>query len=381
MMPQHTTQALRQRGFNLVELLISMALATTVFMAITTLFVRQSEMMQQQNELIVLNREARFGLDHLRRDLTSLGSNTTPNSLVDPLVCPKPAVQIRALTVDTTNGYVGAVAYNPNVVPTSLTLFGSLDIKNRYKSYRIEGSTITLYDGTLPTSQADMDAIFSVDRFVRIAGGDGQQMFFPIVATSQSSRTITVGGVVPRVATNNTCGYTGIGANYNIDVQNFVRYRVVADSRPGSPVDKANKSLQSLLVRESLSVDGITVKSQLVLVENAVDLQIYDVGYDKDPLPDSLKIEVKRLVDEVFQSGGAGLLGNTNAARPEALRFMTVKLSVRTTWPRDKLVHKPRDVFWQPLDTWLLPDEVTGSHPVISAAARVSFPTLISRNL
>lgn len=380
MTPARTTTP--QSGFNLIELLISMALATIVFMAITTLFVRQGAMMQEQNELIVLNREARFGLDHLRSDLTSLGSNTTPNSLVDPLVCPKPATQIRALTVDTANGYVGAAQYNPNVIPTSLTLFGSLDIKNRYKSYKIEGSVVTLYDdGTLPANQADMDTIFSTDRYLRIAGADGQQMFFPILSTSQGSRTITVSGVIPRVGTNNTCGYTGIGANYNVDVQNFVRYRIVADNRPGAPLDKSSKALQSLLVRERLSADTLTVKSQLILVENAVDLQIYDVGYDKDPLPDSLKIEVKRLVDEVFQPGGGGLLGNTNAARPEALRFMTVKLSVRTTWPRDKLVHRPRDVFWQPLDTWLLPDETTGSHPVIGAAARVSFPTLVSRNL
>ncbi|MBM4342216.1 MAG: prepilin-type N-terminal cleavage/methylation domain-containing protein [Deltaproteobacteria bacterium] len=370
-------------GFNLVELLMSMALATIIFMAITTLFVRQSELMQEQNELIVLNREARFGLDHLRTDLTSLGSNTTPNSTADPTVCVKPTAQLRALTVDTTNGHVAADGLNPNVVPTSLTLFGSLDIKARYRTAAIEGSVVTLYDdGNLPGTQAAWDEVFTTDRFVRISGADGQQMFFPIASGNQGSRSITVLGTIPRVSTGNNCGYTGLGINYNVDVQNFVRYRVIGDLRPGAPTDVGGKPLQSLLVRERMQTDGTTLRNQLVLVENAVDLQIYDIGFDADRTQDKVKIDVKRLADEVFLPGGGGALGNQAAsAMPEALRFLTVKLSVRTTWPRKQLVHRPREVAWQPLQTWLLPNENDGSHPVISVASRVAFPTLVSRNL
>ncbi len=362
---------------------MSMALATIMFMAITTLFVRQNEQMQEQNELIVLNREARFGLDHLRTDLTSLGSNTTPNSTVDPTVCVKPATQIRVLTADTTNGYVAASALNPNVVPTSLTLFGSLDIKTRFRTSAMEGSVVTLYDdGNLPATQAAWDEVFATDRFVRISGADGQQMFFPILAGNQGSRTITVSGTIPRVATGNNCGYTGLGINYNVDVQNYVRYRIVGDLRPGAPTDKAGKALQSLLVRERMQIDGTTIRNQLVLVENAVDLQIFDMIFDADRTQAAVKLDPKRLADEVYLPGGGGPLGNQAAsAMPEALRFMTVKLSVRTTWPRKQLVHRPREVLWQPLQTWLLPDENDGSHPVISVASRVTFPTLVSRNL
>ena len=362
---------------------MSMALATIMFMAITTLFVRQNELMQEQNELIVLNREARFGLDHLRTDLTSLGSNTTPNSTADPTVCTKPAAQLRALTVNTTDGYVAATALNPNVVPTSLTLFGSLDIKTRYRTAAIEGSVVTLYDdGNLPATQAAWDEVFATDRYVRISGADGQQMFFAILSGNQGSKTVTVSGTIPRVATGNNCGYTGLGINYNVDVQNFVRYRVVGDVRPGAPLDKTGKALQSLLVRERMQTDATTVRNQLVLVENAVDLQIYDIGFDIDRTQDKVKLSVLRLADDVFLPGGGGALGNQTAtAMPEALRFLTVKLSVRTTWPRKQLVHRPREVVWQPLQTWLLPDENDGSHPVISVASRVAFPTLVSRNL
>ncbi|MSQ83199.1 MAG: prepilin-type N-terminal cleavage/methylation domain-containing protein [Myxococcales bacterium] len=380
---QPDSSAGRARGFNLVELLMSMALATIIFMAITTLFVKQTEVMQEQNELIVLNREARFGLDHLRTDLTSLGSNSTPNSAVDPSVCIKPATQIRALTVDTTVGYVAASSLNANIEPTALTLFGSLDIKTRYRSQAISGSTVTLLDdGKLPVDQAAWDETFATDRFLRISGADGQQMFFAIASGNQSSKTVTVADPIPRVTTGSNCGYTGLGVNYNIDVQNFVRYRVVADIRPGAPLDVSGKALQGLLVRERMNSSGTSVKNQLVLVENAIDLQIYDIGFDIERSSEKVKFDVKRLAADVFVSGGGGLLGNlASEAMPEALRFVTIKLSVRTTWPRKGLVHRPRDVSWEPLTTYLLPNELDGSHPVMSVASRVAFPTLVSRNL
>lgn len=372
-----------ERGFNLIELMMSMAVATVMFMALTTLFVRQSEQMLQQTELIVLHREARFGLEHLRADLGSLASNSTPNSVVDPLTCPKPEVPLRALSVAVDNSFVSSAALNPNVQPASLTFFGSLDIKTRYRSAAISGSKVTLFDdGNLPKSQAEYDDIFSVDRYVRISGSDGRQMFFAIASASESDRSVTVVGQIPQIGNGVTCGYQGLGVNYNVDVQNFVRYRITADVRPGAPTDPGGQPTQSLLVRERLAVDGVTPKAQLILVENAVDLQLFDVGMDMDPAPDNVKLKVYPLTADVAAPGGDGFLGTTTVAHPEALRFLTVKLSVRTQWPTEKLVHTPREVAWQPLKTWQLSTNLPGrAHPVITTATRIALPTLVSRNL
>ena len=370
------------RGFNLMELMMSLGIATGIFMGMVTLFVQQGQVMQQQNELILLNRESRFGLEHLRADLQSLGSNTTPNSAIDPLVCVKPDPVLRALSGDVSTGYVAAAQYNPHVKPVSLTLFGSMDVKTRFKTASIDGSKVLLLDdGTLPVSQEDFEAVFAVGRYLRISGANGQMMFYPITAANQGDRSVTVGSVIQRVGNGITCGYSGLGNNYDIDVQNFVRYRIVADVRPGAPTDAGGAALQSLLVRERLAVDGTTVLGQLVLVENAVDLQLYDIGMDFDSSAEVVKLKVLPLTEDVIQANGEGFLGSTTSAHPEALRFLTVKLSVRSQWPQRDLLHRKRDVSWQPLQTWQLPGENDGAHPVVTAATRVALPTLVSRNM
>lgn len=376
------SRAWGSRGFNLMELMMSLGIATGIFMGMVTLFVQQGQVMQQQNELILLNRESRFGLEHLRADLQSLGSYTTPNSAIDPLVCVKPDPVLRALSGDVSTGYVAAAQYNPHVKPVSLTLFGSMDVKTRYKTASIDGSKVLLLDdGTLPVSQEDFEAVFAVGRYLRISGANGQMMFYPITAANQGDRSVTVGSVIQRVGNGITCGYSGLGNNYDIDVQNFVRYRITADVRPGAPTDGGGAALQSLLVRERLAVDGTTVLGQLVLVENAVDLQLYDIGMDFDSSAEVVKLKVLPLTEDVIQANGEGFLGSTTSAHPEALRFLTVKLSVRSQWPQRDLLHRKRDVSWQPLQTWQLPGENDGAHPVVTAATRVALPTLVSRNM
>lgn len=379
--PNQRARLRAEGGYNLLELLISMSLATIIFMAMVTLFVSQSKVMDKQNEAIAMNREASFGLDHLRRDLSTLGSHATPNSDVDPLVCPKPGVTLRALTLGV-DGYVSDAGLNPNVNPLSLTLFGSLDVKQRFRTESIDGSKVILADdGKLPATEEAFQAIFAQDRWLRLSGPDGKMMYFPIVSASQSGRTITVQGVIPRMEAGQVCGYQGFGDGMWVDVQGFVRYRVIEDKRPGAPVGKGGKGEKSLLVRERLAVDGTTLVSQLVLVDNAVDLQVYDAVLDNDPNSDVQKLKAYPLADDLVQKNGDGPLGSTLAARPEALRFLTVKLSVRTEWADKDLVHKARDVAWQPLETWLLADDGRGANGVVSVASRIALPTLVSRNL
>jgi hypothetical protein len=102
---------------------------------------------------------------------------------------------------------------------------------------------------------------------------------------------------------------------------------------------------------------------------------------DFDNSAEVVKLKVLPLTEDVIQANGEGFLGSTASAHPEALRFLTVKLSVRSQWPQRDLLHRKRDVSWQPLQTWQLPGENDGAHPVVTAATRVALPTLVSRNM
>ena len=384
-MPACSSQRAPRRGdqgYNLVELLMSLSMATIIFMAIVVIFIKQSEMIQGQNDGIDVGREAQFALDHLRRDLTALGSNSTPNSDVDPQVCPKPTTSLRAFAASIDNGFVVRPDLNTNVRPLAMTLFGSLDVKQRFRTASISGATVVLLDdGKLPANQAAFEDMFATDRYLRISGSDGTQMFFVIASSSFNDRSVALTEAVPRQGEGQVCGYQAFGENYNVDVQNFVRYRVIADNRPGAPTDKIGQPTQTLLVRERMGTDGTTLRSQLVLAENAVDLTIYDVLTDEDPTADRVAVGQYVIVDDVVQAGGAGVLGTTPAARPEALRALTIKLSLRSPWPDPKRTPLPRDDPYKPLVTYRLGEDELGSHPVYSVATRITMPTLVSRNL
>jgi type II secretory pathway pseudopilin PulG len=377
-------QARKELGFNLVELLISMSMATVLFMAVATMFVRQGSLVQTQNDQAEMNRDARFVLDHLRRDLGSLGSNATPNSAVDPLVCLKPATQLRAIAV-TVNGYVQNPAANPNMAPLSVQLFGSLDVKARFRTATIDASTVTLSQDAAnppPTTQDAWDDAFRAGRWLRIAGADGQMMYFTITGSSFGNLTITVSGTIPRVGPGQPCGYAGFGQNYWIDVQNFVRYRVIADPRPAVKLDLNGKPEKGVLVREEMDATSAVIVRQVILAENAVDLGLADVGWDDDFAPDQVKAKMAYMADDVVaDKSGNGLLGTGPAARPEALRFLTVKFRLRSEWPVKELVHQPRSYAFAPVDTWLVADDGRGAYPVATIAARVSLPAMTSRNL
>lgn len=373
-----------QRGFNLIELLISMSLATLVFMAVTIMYVRQGAVIQQQNDVLDMNREARFALEHLRRDLSSLGSNSTPNSDYDPLVCPKPVVSLHAVTLSLKDGYAASPELNPGVRPAALTLFGSLDVKRRFRTASIQDNKLFLYDdgaNPLPKTQEEYDQIFTTDRFVRVSGADGAQMYFQVSSAGFGDASITLTTSVPHMGEGQVCGFAGFGQGYWVDVQNFVRYRVVADTRPGAALLVSGLAERALLVRERLQTDGITVHSQTVLAENAVDFSVYDMVVDDDPLAEKLKIKRLSTVYNVVSEAGDGVLGNTAAATPERLRAISLKVSLRSEWPDKGLAHQPRQGLFAPINTYQLSDDGRGAHRVVSLGSRVYLPTLVSRNL
>ncbi len=381
---RHPRAGRGQQGFNLIELLMSMGLATILFMAITYLYVQQGQLLSKQNDVADMDREGRFVIDHLRRDLMALGSNSTPNSVVDALVCPQPDVPIKAIQLSFTGSYLPAADLNPGIKPVAVTLFGSLDVKRRFRTVQITGSKVMLYDdGTnpLPASQAEYDQFFTSDRYLRISGADGKMMFYRIVGASAGDASVTVSSPIAHQGEGQACGYQGFGSNYWVDVQGFVRYKITGDFRPSAPILPGGAPARTLLVRERLRADGVTTLSQTILAENVVDLSVFDLGFDLDPAPDKVKTKVYPYVEQVLSDGGDGLLGQTDSAIPEELRFLTVKVSLRGEWPDPSLTHQPRQTAWGPLQTYALAKDGSGSEPVVTLASRVYLPTMVSRNL
>lgn len=374
----------RTAGFNLIELLMAMAMATVIFMSITALYTYEARSLGTQHYVATMDREARFAMEHLRRDLMTLGSNTTPNSDMDGWVCPKPAVPIRAIELTLNDGEKVAQALNPFVRMLSMRLFGSLDVKTRFRVAAINGADVTLEDdGSLPKTDAAWRDVFSTDRFLRLSGANGRMMFYPIKSSDRSLRRVTLTQAPPRVSATQLCGYQANGEGLLVDVQGFVRYRVVADRRPQAPTDLKGNPLRTLLVRERLSVDGRTVAGALPLADNVVELGLYDAIFDTDPDPDRVgptnlpDFEKSGLVNQ----SGEGYLGSAGTPMPERLRAINVVLSVRTEREIDGVIHDPRTHAQSPLVTYKLDSLSRGSCLVHTVAGRVAMPAMVARNL
>ncbi|MEY3014516.1 MAG: hypothetical protein RIT45_3251 [Pseudomonadota bacterium] len=371
-----------QAGYNLIELLMAMTLATIIFMSITTLYSYQAESITAQSHVLTTSRDARFALEHMRRDLLSIGSNATANSVVDDQVCPKPAVPIRGLTLDPTKGHVVREDLNPNLRKLAITLFGSLDVKTRYATESITGKEVKLVDdGTLPATEALWNETFKTSRFLRLGSPDGRSMILSIAATGFSAKTVTLATAPPQMVGAQRCGYQGAGGGLTVDVQGFVRYRIIADQRPTAPTDAKGQATRTLLVREALDTDGATVVGALPLAENVVEIGVFDAGYDNNPAADVVELKAATFTEDMVKADGSGLFGTAVSARPEALRFLTVKLSVRGDAHRRGLTHLQRKYKYLPLETYKLDESDAGAASVTTIAGRITFPALTSRNL
>ena len=374
---------IRQAGFNLIELLMAMAMATLIFMAITALYTYEARSLGAQHSVATMDREARFALQHLRRDLMTLGSHTTPNSDVDGWVCPKPAVPIRAIELAMNDGNQVAKDLNPFVRMLSVKLFGTSTSRHAF------GSTpSTLRRGVarqrLIARHRGGVARHVLDRSLPAAvGADGKMMFYAIQSSDRTARKVTLASAPPRVSATQLCGYQANGEGMWADVQGFIRYRVITDTRPESPKDIKGRPLRTLLVRERLAVDGKRVSGALPLADNVVELGIYDAIMDTDPNPD--RVGPSNLPDfeksGMINASGEGYLGSGGTPMPERLRALNVVLSLRTENEIDGVLHDPRTHPQSPLATSKLAENTRDACLVYTVAGRVAMPTLVERNL
>jgi hypothetical protein len=129
------------------------------------------------------------------------------------------------------------------------------------------------------------------------------------------------------------------------------------------------------LFREEVDETGAIVgDSRLVIAEYAVDLQFYDFGFDVALGTAPLELVVDPLVSDVADAGGTGKLGlpwASDAAVSEQLRFLTVKLSVRTPDEDETVAFDARTGAFAPLRTYEVFPALEGAARVEALARRV----------
>lgn len=187
--------------------------------------------------------------------------------------------------------------------------------------------------GGLPPTYADFDQIFVKNRLLRIANADQFEMYFRIDNANFGSRTITLGDPVPITTPPDFCGVQGFGVGLEVSVVGFVRYTLVPDD---SEIGKIDLVRQELDARDP-ALNTVLPNSTIRVAEYVADLQFYDFAFDVDRTGRNPLIQVFPTIENVLDSG-TQLLNLSLAARPQDLRFVTIKLTTRTShedesWP------------------------------------------------
>ncbi|MFT5432783.1 MAG: prepilin-type N-terminal cleavage/methylation domain-containing protein [Myxococcota bacterium] len=371
-------------GYTLYELLVAMAISTILMVIVYTIYIRAARSYRVQNMAIEQQNRARFGVEHLRRDIANAGFNGATNTSQDPNVCFAPNGDIRALTLQQSSQSTSLVnpSKNVNITPLEITLFGDYAGQGEiFYTASVVGSTITLQDDgvtfgpNLKVTQEAFENIFKSDgtRYLRIADAEQYEMLIPITGNNFNSRTVTVSVAPPQRSGSQACGIQGFGQALQINSAMYMRYRLTVSNATTGQTD---------LVREVLDVNrNVVAGSLLTIAEYVVDLNAYDFVFDVDetklqpsfvttPLPDT------SIVDS---TGSAGQLG-TLSATSQDLRFMTIKLTVRSEDEDPDYKFQPR-VQERLIRSYEVFTDLDGAARTFSMTSKIMLQNLAMRNI
>jgi hypothetical protein len=195
-----------------------------------------------------------------------------------------------------------------------------------------------------------------------------------------NSGTITTVETPPVRSASQSCGVQGFGEGMEVNSAHFIRYRVARDSRKGANPGKSD------LVREQIKNDGLTVVSNtmLVITENVVDVSVYDMVFDEDKTGTAPKLlptgHHPTANSLIISNSGFGLLGK-DSTRVQDLRFLTIKLTVRSALEDPDLTHQKRTGRGKPIRSYDVFPTMSGAARCLSMAAKVKLSTLAVRNV
>lgn len=392
----------RTSGFTLIELMVAGMVASVVMAAVYLTYTRSVRGYRVQSDVLDTYGRLRFGLDHIKADVRRAGVSATLNSNTDPFVRP-PLPSQPLLSFMVLPAFPGSVPVqqNVNVEPVALLLFGdyfthvvfpdspaTLPTTVAFPVQQIDGTTFHLDASTVLLGEAEFKAAFlpasNPDaRLLHVEHRtEGTHYYFPIASADYSTMTITIGVPAPSALTS------GIYKSIYVNPVGFVRYRIAPDERALVPDAEGNLQApagKTDLVREEVAWNDVAgpaiAGTRLVLVENAVDLQLYDFVVDTAVQGQVPNLAVFPDVTSVVDVSGAGILGQGVTARPEDLRFVTVKLSVRSADEDPDQPFVAREGVFAPLRRYEVDPAMEGSARVESLALRVQLFNATMRNM
>lgn len=376
------------KGFTIMELLVAMAVASTLLGMVYAVYIRSAKVYRSQGMQLEMQQRARFALDHLRRDVANAGFNSSVNYEIDPNRCPGIGglTVARALTIAATSQDQSVIlpGVNKNMSSTTFTLFGDYAGKGRiFYTKAVMGSSIVISDDPVPdpanplntltfeqqVSEAEWNHMFNAGskrRVLRILDKNSYEILMPVASADYATRTILVDGSPPQMSGTQGCGIQGFGEGLQVNSAMFLQYRVAV----------TNVSLgTTALIRQEVDVDGNLVDgTQLVIADNVVEVNAYDWAFDE-----SIDLRAPGAFT-FYPTTDTQVLARLSAVGSQVhnLRYLTLAVSVRAMDEDPDLVYLER-VPNRMIRTYDVDNTLSGSARVMTVSAKIGLNNLALR--
>ena len=369
-----------RRGFTLIELMVAALVGTIVVAGIYLLYNQSVKSYRIQDQSLAALGQLRSGMHQLRTDLRSAGYNAPCQTDMESWVTTPPGMVLSAVAVEEDDAApVIHAGVNTSISPQMIRVLGDFWSHRTYTTEAVTGQTVTLRWGPEDGDENEFRRVFNDRRLLRIEtyGVIRQEQLIPIASANFA------GGLNPTVTLANTVsGIGGFGTGNEVSVVGYIRYRLMRDTR------RDDESVKTDLIREELMPNGIAAAgTALIIAENVVDLQVYDICMNTQPPATGTMIQLPiepgvslRCFENLEALNGAGRSLTASASNEShMLRSLTVKLSARTPYEDPDIPFAPRLVVDSPLRAYELDPDLPGAARVFELAAMTTLTSIQAR--